>query len=175
MSTWPKLFYSRPRVPSAVPALPSPVVQYHDTEKEATRGRHPIGSRTKAAGNPQPSGWPKHNEKIDRRRKEFDQAEQAAIFMELEQAEQAAMLRKNAQTIAAEGIDNLLLIVDGDTKHAAAEEAPAKHAAAEEALAKKAKKGAAEVDPAKKATHGAAEEAPAKRGAAEEAFGKKAK
>ena len=32
--------------------------------KKRASGRHPAGSRTKASGNPQPSGWAKHNEKL---------------------------------------------------------------------------------------------------------------
>ena len=73
-----------------------------------------MGSRTKASGNPQPSGWPKYNEKLTKRLMELEQSKQEATESSLLEC-----LRENAQTIAAEGIENLLEIDDeapGSTK-----------------------------------------------------------
>jgi hypothetical protein len=70
--------------------------------KKRASGRHAPGSRTKAVGNPQPSGWAKFNEKQLKLQEQQEQAE-------LEQIRQR--LRENAEVIAAVPIDDLLDVI----------------------------------------------------------------
>ena len=86
--------------------------------KKRASGRHAQGSRTAAAGNPQPSGWAKYNDKLLKR-------QLARAHAGLEKKGRGRLLghqtatelsrekmRKNAQAIAAVGVENLLDIGD---------------------------------------------------------------